>query len=124
MLSLCNDTTLSPQEFWDALCLQCNLDILNLPVDCDGCNAKNSIAHALGCKKGGHVTLRHNGVANSLAHLSALAFTPSAMHDEPCIHSRASTPHERKATVESMKAPKDSTIKTPPLHDSDIFTAD
>ena len=121
--SVCNGTTLSPQEFWDALCMRHDIKMPDPPVDCDGCNAKNLITHALGCKKGGIVTLQHDGIANTLAHLGAQAFKPSAMHDEPHIRSRAATPREVKAIAESMKANKHAKNKTPPLHDSNIFTA-
>ena len=117
-------TCASTEKFWDALCTRCDIETPCLPVDCDGCNAKNLIAHALGCKKGGIVTLRHDGIANTLAQLGAQAFKPSAMRDEPHIRSRAATPREVKAIAESMKANKNAKNKTPPLHDSDIFTAD
>jgi hypothetical protein len=46
-----------------------------------------TIDHALSCKKGGLVTIRHEDVASEWRHLCGLAFTPSTVSREPCIHS-------------------------------------
>ena len=41
----------------------------------------------MSCKKGGLVTIRHNDVVSEWHHLCAQALTPSAVSDEPLIHS-------------------------------------
>ena len=57
----------------------------NLPPNCDGCQAEFSVGHALQCKKGGLVILRHNEVRDEIAALAAAALTPSAVRTEPLI---------------------------------------
>jgi hypothetical protein len=82
-----NGTELSCEEFRDSLRLRLGLTPLNLPDRCDGCDQKFSVGHALTCKKGGLVLLRHNDVAAEWHHLCAQALQPSAVSDEPLIHS-------------------------------------
>ena len=80
-----NGTELSEEEFHDNLRLRFGLQPLSLPARCDGCDAKFSVDHALFCKKGGLVLLRHNDVAAEWHTLCAAALTPSAVSDEPLI---------------------------------------
>ena len=47
------------QTFRDSICLRYDWKIPNTPSYCQ-CNTKNDINHALSCKKGGYVILRHN----------------------------------------------------------------
>jgi hypothetical protein len=61
----------------------------DLPAQCDGCDARFTLQHALGCKKGGLVIFRHNEMRDELIHLAGKAFTPSAIRDEPLIRGRA-----------------------------------
>jgi hypothetical protein len=82
-----NGTELSAEEFRDSLRLRLGLAPLGLPDGCDGCGQKFSVGHALTCKKGGLVLLRHNDVAAEWHQLCAQALTPSAVSDEPLIHS-------------------------------------
>jgi hypothetical protein len=82
-----NGTELSAEEFRDSLRLRLGLPLLDLPDRCDGCGQKFSVGHAMSCKKGGLVLLRHNDVAAEWHHLCAQALTPSAVSDEPLIHS-------------------------------------
>ncbi len=82
-----NGTELSAEEFRDSLRLRLGLPLLDLPDRCDGCDQPFSVGHALTCKKGGLVLLRHNDVAAEWHHLCAQALTPSAVSDEPLIHS-------------------------------------
>jgi hypothetical protein len=81
-----NGTELSADEFRDSLRLRLGLAPLNLPAKCDGCGETFSVGHALICKQGGLVTLRHNDVAAEWHHLCARALTPAAVSDEPLIH--------------------------------------
>jgi hypothetical protein len=82
-----NGTELSAEEFRDSLRLRLGLTPVDLPDRCDGCDQKFSVGHALTCKKGGLVLLRHNDVAAEWHHLCAQALTPAAVSDEPLIHS-------------------------------------
>jgi hypothetical protein len=58
-----NGTVVSAEEFWDNLHLRYNLMPLDLPEKCDGCGAGFSVEHALSCKVGGLVHIRHDDVA-------------------------------------------------------------
>jgi hypothetical protein len=80
MLSTLNGTELSPQEFQDSLHLYYARTTGDLPSHCGRCDAKFSICHALKCKVGGLIILRHNEVNNKLGDLASKAVTPSAMH--------------------------------------------
>jgi hypothetical protein len=81
-----NGTELSADEFRDSLRLRFGLVPLGLPERYDGCGQRLSLGHAMSCKKGGLVLLRHNNVAAEWHHLCAQALTPSAVSDEPLIH--------------------------------------
>ena len=52
---------LNKQEFRDSLCLRYGWNIPNTPLFC-ACQQKNSIDHALICKSGGYVSMRHDRV--------------------------------------------------------------
>jgi hypothetical protein len=56
------DTELSAQEFRDALFMRYGITPPDLPDSCDGCEARFTLQHALGCKKGGLVIFRHNKI--------------------------------------------------------------
>ena len=81
-----NGTELAADEFRDSLRLRLGLSPIGLPTSCDGCNQRFTVEHALSCKKGGLITLRHNDVAAEWHHLCGQAFTASAVSDEPLIH--------------------------------------
>ena len=51
--------TLNKREFQDSICLRHDWRIPNTPSYCL-CGVKNDINHALSCKKGGYVMMRHN----------------------------------------------------------------
>jgi hypothetical protein len=84
--STINGTALSQQEFQDAIQLRYGRSPGDLPSHCDGCGQKFSIPHALECKKGGLVNLRHNEIRDELIDLASKAFIPSAVRDEPRIY--------------------------------------
>jgi hypothetical protein len=54
-------------------------------LKCYGCDARFSLQHALGCKKGGLVIFRHNKIQDELVHMAGKALTPSAVHNKPLI---------------------------------------
>ena len=59
---------LNKQQFWDSIRLRCGWPIPGLPVSCS-CREDFRVQHAMLCKKGGFVTLRHNEVRNITATL-------------------------------------------------------
>jgi hypothetical protein len=86
MPSTVNGTELSAQEFRDKLLIRYARQPPDLPALCDGCSCQFSLGHALECKVGGLVILRHNEINHELADLSSKALSPSAIRDEPLIH--------------------------------------
>ena len=100
-----NGTELSADEFRDSLRLRLRLGPLGLPDRCDGCGQRFSLGHAMTCKKGGLVLLRHNDVAAEWHHLCAQALSPSAVSDEPLIHS--SRGGNGRAAAQGAEAPPD-----------------
>jgi hypothetical protein len=84
--STVNGTELSAQEFCDAFLLRYTRCPPDLPIQCDGCQQKFSVCHALECKRGGLVISRHNEIRDELSGLASKAFSPSAVCDEPRIH--------------------------------------
>jgi hypothetical protein len=100
-----NATELSADEFQDSLWLRLGLAPLSLPDRCDGCGHHFSLGHAMTCKKGGLVLLRHNNVVGGGTisaprrshlqpsptrgwhHLCAQVLSPAAVSDEPLIYS-------------------------------------
>ena len=80
-----NGTVLSTEEFRDNLLLRYNLTPSNLPNKCDGCQQPFTITHALNCKHGGLINLRHTEIANEWAHLCSLALPKSTIIHEPTI---------------------------------------
>ncbi|XP_066921132.1 uncharacterized protein [Clytia hemisphaerica] len=59
---------LSKQEFWDAIRIRYDWPLDRIPTHCP-CGAKFDVAHALSCKKGGFITLRHNEIRDITAKL-------------------------------------------------------
>jgi len=52
---------LNKQQFWDVIAMRYNWPIPGLPARCV-CSEKFDVQHALYCKKGGFITLRHNEI--------------------------------------------------------------
>src|SRR5687767_10316486 len=59
----------------DALAVRYRLPLLNIPPKCDGCGGPFSLTHALDCRKGGLVGLRHNEVRDAFGDLLAKVFS-------------------------------------------------
>jgi hypothetical protein len=83
MPSTLNGTELAKDEFRDNIRLRFGLPPLSLPTHCDGCDERFTVEHAMSCKKGGLVLLRHKDVAAEWHQLCASVLTPSAVSDEP-----------------------------------------
>ena len=73
----------SKSEFNDAIAMRYGLPLKALPSQCDGCGSAFDLPHALSCKKGGLISLRHNEVRDVLGDLSSLAW--SNVQKEPLI---------------------------------------
>jgi hypothetical protein len=71
-----NGTGLSADEWCDNVQLWYNHSLLNMPTACDDCGARMTIEHALSCKTGGLVHIRHNDVADEWRHLCGTALSP------------------------------------------------
>ena len=84
-----NGNTLSSQEFRDNLRLRYNLLPLDMPQSCDGCGARLTVDHALKCKTGGLVHIRHEDGAVEFRELLRLAWSPSHVEREPSISNGA-----------------------------------
>ena len=59
---------ITKQIFWDLVRFRYGWELYRMPMYC-GCGSKFDIQHALSCKKGGFVSLRHNDVRNITAAL-------------------------------------------------------
>ena len=62
---------LAPVQFRDGLALRYLRHPSNLLAKCDGCGANFTLQHALDCKKGGLVILRHNEIRDCLGDLAS-----------------------------------------------------
>ena len=81
-------TIVSSSEFRDARMLRYARVPSNLSTSCDGCSEskKFDVNHALDCKKGGLVTIRHNEIRDELRDLLAHVFSPSRIRCDPMIN--------------------------------------
>lgn len=59
---------LNKQQFWDAVRLRYGLTLSKMPENCV-CGKRYDVQHALSCKKGGFVSLRHNRLRDLFASL-------------------------------------------------------
>ena len=59
---------LNKQQFWDCVCLRYGWRLTNIPSTCS-CGSKMDIKHAMSCKKGGLITMRHNDLHDLTANL-------------------------------------------------------
>ena len=61
-------------EFRDALSVRYNKNLNASPTFCDGCQSPFTLRHALACKKGGLLTLRHNEIRDAVGVLNSLVW--------------------------------------------------
>lgn len=65
---------LTANEFRDALAIRYCKPLTNAPGSCDGCQQSFTMRHALACKKGGLVTLRHNEIRDTVGDMVSLVW--------------------------------------------------
>ncbi len=80
-----NCTILTALEYRDSVRLRMGMQPQHLEPYCDGCGKQFSVEHAMNCKKGGLVGLRHNDLKRAWMDLLATALEPAAVRDEPLI---------------------------------------
>jgi hypothetical protein len=71
---------LSAREFRDALALRYQRPLAKAPTHCDGCGQDFTISHALSCKKGGLIIMRHNEIRDAVGDISSLVW-PSVQRE-------------------------------------------
>lgn len=96
-----NGTSLSAEEYRDSFRLRFGMISIDLPSNCDGCNALLTVEHAMTYRKGGLILHRHNDIAAEWHQLCSYANTPSAITDEPLIpqHCRIATTEGRDQAI-------------------------
>ncbi len=109
--STVNGTELSAQEFRDQLLLRYARSPGDLPSQCDGCGQAFSVQHAMTCKKGGLVIIRHNEIGDELADIASKALTPSAVRDEPTIYPHGCASENVKKAQETPSASKSPIVR-------------
>jgi len=82
-----NGSGISAEEWRDNVRLRYNLQPIDMPDRCDGCNCQLTVEHALSCKKGGLVHIRHDDVADEWRYLCGTALSFGRVEREPRIYS-------------------------------------
>ena len=82
-----NGSGISAEEWRDNVRLRYNLQPIDMPDRCDGCNCQLTVEHALSCKKGGLVHIRHDDVADEWRYLCGTALSFGRVECEPRIYS-------------------------------------
>ena len=101
-----NGTELCRDEFRDNLRLRYNLQPKHLCERCDGCGAKFTVGHALDCKCGGLVMIRHNDVTHAWGGMMKSALGNAAVTYEPLIeYGRSAAEREQSDSVPAVQVP-------------------
>eukprot|EP00978_Attheya_sp_CCMP212_P004101 scaffold8879_cov44-Attheya_sp.AAC.3 len=116
--SIVNGMVLSSDEFRDGLAIRYGYDFLNPPEKCDGCGAKFSVGHALQCKTGGLVNMRHNEVKDELGYLAGIATSSNTVRDEPLITQGHAATGGGAANANANPQPTDQQATPDPCLDS------
>ena len=76
-----HDFYLNKQKFWDMIALRYGFPLSRLPTKCV-CDASFTIEHALTCKRGGFITIRHNEVRDFTADLLSETYNDVAIEPQ------------------------------------------
>ena len=88
--------SLTKREFFDAIFLRYGWDMKNLPTDCV-CGCKFNVNHALQCKVGGFIHMRHNELVNITANLSSIVCRD--VEKEPVLQKKFDRDPELRAVI-------------------------
>ncbi len=103
-----HDFYLNKQTFWDTLYLRYGIPLPRLPTTCV-CDAKFSIEHALNCKKGGFVTMRHNNIRDFTAYILSEVCNDVAL--EPLLTPLSGEVFKKKSTATEDNARLDCSVR-------------
>jgi hypothetical protein len=107
-----NGNSLSAEESCDNLRLRYNLFPLNMPQLCDGCGAPMTIEHALCCKVGGLVHIRHDKMVDEWHNLCDYTFIFGRLKCKPQIYSCVSR-QQRLETLSDTPSREEDTPTAP-----------
>ena len=88
--------SITKREFFNAFLLRYGWELKRLPHECV-CKAKYKIDHALTCKTGGFVTLRHNEIVNVTA--DVLSTVCKDVRKEPTLSTTPDSNDELRADI-------------------------
>ena len=100
--------SLSKNEFWDAVRLRYEWPIPNMPNLCS-CSEKFNVQHAMSCKKGGFITMRHNDLRDMTADL--LSEVCKDVEVEPVLHKLTGEEFKRKSVKREDESRLDISVK-------------
>ena len=84
-----------------------------MPTHCDGCGEAMTVEHALKCKVGGLVHIRHEDGGGEFRHLCGLATSPGRIKREPYIYSCAVRQTEEEAIAAAEANPPPPAVLAP-----------
>jgi hypothetical protein len=102
-----NGNSLSAEEFHDNLRLRYNLLPLDMPQLFDGCSVPMTVKHALSCKVGGLVHIRHDNMADEWHHLCGCALSFGLVERKPQIYSSKSRQQSLNASSNAASGEED-----------------
>jgi hypothetical protein len=95
---------LSKQEFTDALGIRYGFNLKRLPTNCV-CGKSFSVEHALTCKNGGYIIMRHNSIRDTIAGM--LGEVVKDVSTEPLLTPLSGEKFHRKTTTTDPEARAD-----------------
>ena len=98
VLNRLNGTSLTVKQWLDSILLCYNLQPLDMPSFCDGCDIIMTVKHTLKCKVGGLVHIRHKDGGNKFSYLYGLVTTPRRVECKPYIYSSPGRQSAEEAT--------------------------
>ena len=97
--------------------------IHGLPQNCDGCGCRMTVEHAMQCKKGGLVHIRHDDLGKEFAYLAGCALSHTRVEREPLIHSSVGR-RAREVAAEEGEADSTPTPQQQSTSDTDETRGD